>query len=260
MLSIPVSPLPAFADNYIWTWVNGDAHTLTVVDPGDATPVIAYAKQHRLTLEAILLTHHHLDHIGGVPDLLNEFPSCQVYGPVDSRIPWVTCGVSGHQTILIDTLSFQIMPIPGHTSTHIAYYEAAHGWLFCGDTLFSAGCGRVFDGSLEELYASLGQLMQLPDTTQIFCGHEYTQENLAFAAIVEPRNQFIHAHQLALTNLGACSLPSLMKTEKQINPFLRTKTGDFREFAQQHDVDLNDEFALFKALREEKTRLGSCSK
>jgi hydroxyacylglutathione hydrolase len=182
---LDVRPVGAFSDNYIWLIDSPRAHgRVLAVDPGDAAPVIAELERSGATLAAILLTHHHLDHIGGVPELLHR-AAVPVIGPHDTRIAQRTRAVrEGERCDLPDLgLSFEILEIPGHTLSHIAFW--GHGALFCGDTLFSAGCGRLFEGTPEQMNASLTKLRNLPPETRVFCGHEYTAANLRFALTVE---------------------------------------------------------------------------
>ncbi|MCL9684660.1 hydroxyacylglutathione hydrolase [Legionella maioricensis] len=248
-----VYPIPAFLDNYIWAIIDKKEGTFDCVDPGEAEPVLAFAKTHNLKLRTILLTHHHNDHIGGVGQLIKKYPTCFVYGPRDNRIPYVTHQVHANQTIQVGNYSFLVLSNPGHTSSHISYYEPEQGWLFCGDTLFSAGCGRVFDGTMEELHQSMLLFKNLPPTTQIFCAHEYTQQNLRFAQTVEPHNSAIKTH---LNNLHqqstSCSLPSTLDLELSINPFLRTGNKDVINYALQHGALSSESLEVFRTLRNQK--------
>ncbi|MCB1938741.1 MAG: hydroxyacylglutathione hydrolase [Rhodocyclaceae bacterium] len=214
-----IVPLPAFNDNYIWLMHNG-RHAVAV-DPGDAGPVQDFIAQHGLTLAAILITHHHHDHIGGIAALAGDAP---VYGPARESIAGVTTRLVEGDTVSIDALgvSFGVLDIPGHTAGHIAYL--APGTLFCGDTLFSAGCGRLFDGTAAQLFASLTKLAALPDDTQVYCTHEYTLANLAFASAAEPHNPARDAWLETCRRLrsnGQPTLPTTIGREKAVNPFLR---------------------------------------
>ncbi|MDH5633855.1 MAG: hydroxyacylglutathione hydrolase [Gammaproteobacteria bacterium] len=222
---LQVLHVPTLADNYVWLIHRpGQAETL-IVDPGESYPVETSLADHELRAAGILLTHHHHDHIGGVEELVRNMP-CPVYGP--ARIPQVdqpvTPGESLHITAL--NLDIQVLDVGGHTHDHVAYLAEEH--LFCGDALFSAGCGRIFDGTANQMAGSMARLRLLPDTTQIHCAHEYTASNLRFALTVEPTNLNIHEYIQIVTNLraqGLPSLPSSMKTEKLVNPFLRTDQG-----------------------------------
>src|SRR6202789_1393051 len=221
---INVRPVRAFSDNYIWLIDPPRAHGRVVaVDPGDAEPVIAELQRSGASLAAILLTHHHSDHIGGVPELLRRW-AVPVIGPDDPRIAQRTLTVrDGERCDLPDLgLCFEILEVPGHTLSHIAFW--GHGALFCGDTLFSAGCGRMFEGTPAQMNASLTRLRNLPPDTQVFCGHEYTAANLKFALTVEPDNRAALDYQAkvgALRDADAPTLPSQMALERRVNPFLR---------------------------------------
>jgi hydroxyacylglutathione hydrolase len=246
-----VTAVSAYYDNYIWMIITGQQ--VYCVDPGEAGPVLKFLENEELTLDAILLTHHHHDHIDGTDELLRAYPHLSVYGPKDSRIPMVTHTLQDGDLLPLESCEFKIMATPGHTSTHISYYESRHHWLFCGDTLFSAGCGRVFDGTIEELKASLDKLKNLPEETQVFCAHEYTQKNLRFAATVEPDNMAIrnYAHRL-LAKEKRCSLPSSIAIEKQVNPFLRTETAAAQAYAQHKGCKDTEPLSVFKLIRAEK--------
>ena len=248
-----IHALPAFHDNYIWMIHEKDQKYLICIDPGDAAPVISYIEQQQLGLSHILITHHHADHIGGVADLLAYYPTVSIYGPNDQRLVALFPMMMIASSLQIQDIYFEILVTPGHTRSHICYYAPKHRWLFCGDTLFSAGCGRVFDGTLEELYHSLQCIKQLPNDTLIYCAHEYSAQNIRFAAMIEPNNAAIKTHAMKLENrFNQCSLPTLLQLEKQINPFLRTKSPGLKAFAKQHEINPEDDFAIFKQLRAEK--------
>lgn len=252
-MRIDVIGLSAFKDNYIWLIINPIKRSISCIDPGDATPVLTYAKDNQLSLNHILLTHHHHDHINGVSELLAHFPNALVYGPLDDRIATTKRIVGSADVICIDNLTFQVLDTPGHTSSHICYYESTRGWLFCGDTLFSAGCGRVFDGTIEALHESVRALKQLPNETKLYCGHEYTRQNLQFAATIEPDNRAIHDYFLYLQNNPVlCSLPSTIAHEKEINPFMRTDTEMLQAVALASNLGSADSLSIFKYLREKK--------
>ncbi|MDD1784130.1 hydroxyacylglutathione hydrolase [Enterovibrio sp. ZSDZ35] len=219
---LSVSSIPAFNDNYIWLLKNDDNHCV-VVDPGDANPVIETLSQLGLTLDAILITHHHNDHIGGVNQLLSHFPSLTVYGPNTARFPFVTRPVADNDHFTLYGEDFTVFQVPGHTLDHVAYY--AKGMLFCGDTLFSGGCGRLFEGTPELMHRSLTALSALPDDTKVYCAHEYTQTNINFAQAIEPNNEALatYAYDVkALREAGQSTIPSTIALEKAINPFLRS--------------------------------------
>jgi hydroxyacylglutathione hydrolase len=248
-----VIPICALTDNYIWTIVN--QKMAICVDPGEAEPVKAFLKNQHLSLSAILLTHHHFDHINGVDELIKTETNLPIYGPADTRIPFINKAVKNLDTIALDAFEFTVFEIPGHTSSHICYYENNFGWLFCGDTLFSAGCGRVFDGSLELLYNSLETIKNLPDSTKIYCAHEYTLKNLQFAALVEPNNQAIQERIRELkASTNHCSLPSSLGLEKAINPFLRTDESTVQHYAREKGCKTDDPFSVFVQLRQDKDR------
>lgn len=250
-----IIPLPAFEDNYIWLIVNPATQSFICIDPGDARPVLNYAKQNQLSLTHLLITHHHEDHTGGINDLIKALPEVDVFGPADLRIPQINTPLKDEDIVPIDELCFKVLSIPGHTRTHIAYYEAKKAWLFCGDTLFSAGCGRVFDGTIEQLHQAIQRLKQLPDNTQIYCAHEYTLQNLNFAAMVDPVNEDIQSYILDLKQRpNPCSLPSSIALEKKINPFMRTLEPAVLTFAHAHGESSNDSLAIFKWLRELKNK------
>src|SRR6202051_4641936 len=220
---LDVRPVRAFSDNYIWLIDSPRAEVLVAVDPGDAAPVIAELRLRGGSLAAILLTHHHPDHIGGVPELLRHW-EVPVIGPDDARIAQRTRTVRGGERCELSELglSFEILQVPGHTVSHIAFW--GHGALFCGDTLFSAGCGRMFEGTPIEMSASLTKLRNLPPDTRVFCGHEYTAANLRFALTVDPYNGAALEYLSQVKRLRAAdrpTLPSTLGLEIRVNPFLR---------------------------------------
>ena len=213
-------PLPAFEDNYIWTLRDGAGRTL-VVDPGQAGPAFAAAAD-GLQPAGILLTHHHPDHIGGVEELLERWPSLPVIGPQDDRIHMATRRVGDGDRVELADWRFEVLAVPGHTVSHIAFH--GHGLLFCGDTLFSLGCGRLFEGTPAQMLASLDKLAALPGDTRVCCGHEYTLSNAAFARVVEPENPALLRRieeAQAMRQSGRPTLPSHLASERETNPFLR---------------------------------------
>jgi hydroxyacylglutathione hydrolase len=221
--ALTVQVVPAFQDNYLW--LIHDGVNAAIVDPGDAAPVLAALAQRKLSLTAILLTHHHADHIGGVPDLLRH-AKVPVFGPRGENIAAITERVGEGERIDVPGLALQleVFDVPGHTSGHIAYFSAAHHWLFCGDTLFAGGCGRLFEGTAAQMAASLDKLASLPDETEVFCAHEYTLANLRFASAADSDNAQLRERIVAETAKradGVPTIPSNIGLEKATNPFLR---------------------------------------
>lgn len=254
MSQIKVVPIHAFNDNYIWLLINDKKKEALCVDAGDSAPVLNYLSQNNLTLKALLITHHHLDHIGGAQDLIKKYPNISIYGPNDKRISHITHPVKHHDVIDIINFAndFKVIETPGHTTSHICFYSQTLQSLFCGDTLFSAGCGRLFEGTAKEMLNSLNQLAALADETKIYPAHEYTKSNLAFALSLEPNNAAMsEAYKWA--NQVICTLPSTMGKEKRINPFLRTNQyiKEKPSFLPQSLECLN-EVNLFQWIREQK--------
>ncbi|MBP6115853.1 MAG: hydroxyacylglutathione hydrolase [Neisseriaceae bacterium] len=244
-----IVPIPAFNDNYIWTLHQQDQ--AVVVDPGEAAPVLAFLQQQDLTLNALLLTHHHADHVGGVAELRQHFPDCPVYGP--ASIDLVTHTVTEPERIHTALGDFSVINIPGHTADHLGFiWSAATGpqHVFCGDTLFSAGCGRVFTGTYAQMFASLNKLNALPEDTLFYPAHEYTRSNLHFADRVDPGNDHIVA-ALAYCDHHPVSLPTSLAKERLINPFLRT---DSALIAATIGQVKGSEFDIFQTLRELKNQ------
>lgn len=217
-----LQPLPAFTDNYIWTLRESPVGAPVVVDPGDAAPVLAMADATGVAPAALLLTHHHPDHVGGAAELLRRWPGLPVFAPADDRIDLPCQRVGDGDTVEAGPWRFEVLAVPGHTLSHIAFH--GHGLLFCGDTLFSLGCGRLFEGTPGQMLASLDRLAALPPPTQVCCGHEYTLANAAFAAAIEPGNATLHrrtAEARALRDRDAPTLPARLADELAANPFLR---------------------------------------
>jgi hydroxyacylglutathione hydrolase len=213
--------IPAFKDNYIWLLRKGT--NAVVVDPGDARPVLDVLEREGLNLSSILVTHHHKDHQGGVADLLARYPAA-VFGPATESITGITQPLRGGESIRLNSLDveFQVLAVPGHTLGHIAYYGA--GCLFCGDTLFGAGCGRLFEGSPAQMFDSLSRIARLPEETVAYCAHEYTESNLRFALAVEPGNRHLQRRVDEVAVLRAkdqATVPFTLRLEKETNPFLR---------------------------------------
>jgi len=253
-------PLPAFTDNYIW--MLHDGRQAIVVDPGDAAPVVQALDTLGLGLQAILVTHHHADHVGGV-DTLREATGARVYGPARERIPEPLVRLAQGDVVEgadVLGLCFTVIDVPGHTAGHIAYYCAdmdGEPLLFCGDTLFSGGCGRLFEGTPAQMLDSLDQLAALPGNTRVCCTHEYTLSNLKFARAVEPGNAALLHYSSQCEALRAQqqpTLPSRMDLERDINPFLRVRQPTVAQAARGHDAQVpeNDAVAVLAALRQWK--------
>ena len=249
-----IIPLPAFRDNYIWLMRN--EHHALVVDPGDAQPVIDYLTHEGLQLAAILVTHHHADHVGGLSALLARW-RVPVHGPFNESIEGVSHPVAEGDHVCIDALNveFDVLDIPAHTAGHIAFVsrDTSARVLFCGDTLFSAGCGRLFEGSPMQLASSLAKLAALPDDTRVYCTHEYTLSNLAFASAAEPYNPARDAyteHCKVLREANQPTLPSTIGREKSINPFLRSDRAQIHDrITEQTGTRPKDAQACLAALR-----------
>ncbi|MBC9250303.1 hydroxyacylglutathione hydrolase [Pseudomonas alcaligenes] len=233
-----IDALPAFSDNYLWLLQDHAQQRCAVVDPGDAAPVLAWLDAHPgWQLSDILITHHHPDHIGGVAQL-KAASGATVYGPARENIPARDIALDEGARIQVLGRDFLIYAVPGHTLGHIAYHQAEAGWLFCGDTLFAAGCGRLFEGTPAQMHNSLQRLAALPDATLVFCTHEYTLSNLHFARAVEPANTIIaerFAEVSALRAAGKISLPSTIALEKASNPFLRCTQNAVKEKVDERD-------------------------
>ncbi len=251
--------VPAFSDNYIWLVCNkkpdGNKSSAVIVDPGDAAPVIKTLEENNIQPQAILITHFHHDHVGGIAKLLEVYPDVKVYGPEREPIPYMTEPLVGDEKIDFPDvgLSFQVMQVHGHTAGHIAYYDQQNGNLFCGDTLFACGCGRVFDGTLEDLHDALQNIAKLPADTQIYCAHEYTLDNIGFAKWVEPENPELLVREqaaMALIDNDQATVPSSLALELKTNPFLRTDQPHVIErVAQATGKKLNKPAEVFAAMR-----------
>ena len=246
---MPALPLPAFADNYIWCLPDTAGHWL-VVDPGQAAPVLAHAQSAGRGPAAILLTHHHGDHVGGVAGLLEHWPATPVYGPRDPRLSMVTCPVDGGEVFSIVNWTVQVIDVQGHTNSHLAFVVDDH--LFCGDALFSLGCGRMFEGTPARMLASLDRLANLPPHTLVCCGHEYTLANAAFALAVEPDNRALQQRLKEAQAMRAShrpTLPSTIGSELDCNPFLRTGAATIASAVAHLTGPAADRVAVFAALR-----------
>jgi hydroxyacylglutathione hydrolase len=249
-----IEPIPAFADNYIWLLVHGAQ--AAVVDPGDAAPVQRVLLAQQLELAAILVTHRHGDHVGGVTELAAG--GVPVYGPAGEPIPGRTQALREGDAIEVLGQRLQVLDVPGHTRGHIAYYSPALHALFCGDTLFAAGCGRLFEGTPAQMAASLAKLAALPGATRVYCAHEYTLGNLRFARAVEPDNAAVLEREARCTALRAQALPTVPSTlaeELDSNPFLRCDEPAVRSAAERIEAGAGTSaVACFAALRAWKNR------
>jgi hydroxyacylglutathione hydrolase len=265
MQKISCVSIPAFQDNYFW--LLSDGHAAAVVDPGDAAPVEAYLQAHGLQLSAILLTHHHRDHVGGVADLLRT-RNIPVYGPAGEAIEHLTEALAGGTQIELaaPAISFTVMDVPGHTRGHIAYFLAADGAqaprVFCGDTMFASGCGRLFEGTPAQMLASLDALSALPGATRVHCAHEYTLSNIRFARAAEPHNEALKVWEVEAQRLRAAAIPTVPTTlahELQVNPFLRSGVAQVQaDLAQALGLPAaelaGDRLKTFTAMRAWKDR------
>ncbi|MCP1456469.1 MULTISPECIES: hydroxyacylglutathione hydrolase [Pseudomonas] len=248
---IQISALPAFTDNYIWLLQDHATQRCAVVDPGDAAPVQAWLEAHPgWVLSDILITHHHHDHVGGVQALKNA-TNATVYGPASENIPARDQALHDNDKVSVLGWDFDVYAVPGHTLGHIAYYH--HGLLFCGDTLFAAGCGRLFEGTPAQMHHSLSRLAALPEDTLVYCTHEYTLGNLKFAAAVEPGNPDVAARLEKVgrqRSEGIMTLPSTLALEKLTNPFLRTTETSVKQKADERNGQRNQTPSeVFAALR-----------
>ncbi len=235
---IKIEAIPAYQDNYIWCMYDQHSRQAVVVDPGDAQPVLQMLAARQLVLDAIIITHHHFDHVGGVDDLLAANP-VSVYGPVNDTIPQLTDQLVENDHVELLGLDFTVFEVPGHTLDHIAFFSTAtddQPILFCGDTLFAGGCGRLFEGDAAMMHHSLSKLAALPAQTRVYCAHEYTLANLDFAIAVEPDNADLQQRikqDRRTREQSLPTVPSALALEKATNPFLRCDTGSIIDRAQQ---------------------------
>ena len=247
--------IPAFTDNYFWLMFEDNKKSAVIVDPGDYAPVIKSLKDNNLELTDILITHHHNDRIGGVSELKKVFPKVNIFGPSDPRIPADNI-VKNEDIIKLDSLNeeFRVLDVRGHTNSHIAYYFDKK--LFCGDTLFSCGCGRLFEGTYEDMHKALTKIKNLPKETLIYCAHEYTLDNIGFAKLLDPNNHDLIAREEEVKKIlkeGGYSVPSVLENELKINPFLRFDHKDVISSVQNHfNLKLNKESEIFKYTRQWK--------
>lgn len=251
---LQVTAIKAFSDNYIWC-IHDGTHA-AVVDPGDATPVFSFLKEQHLILTDILITHHHFDHTGGIEALHKAYPLACVIGPANPKIIGLTHTVcEGDKiSVLNEQIGFDVLETPGHTLDHIVFYNSQ--WLFCGDTLFSAGCGRMFEGTPKVFLSSLDKLAALPANTKVFCTHEYTLANLKFARYLLPEDSALADYeQWACEQREAdkTTLPSNIEQQRMINPFLLCHQADFQaKMEEKLQQNLNDAVDTFAAIRAAK--------
>lgn len=246
-----LNSIPAFDDNYIWVLTNNENHCL-IVDPGEAAPVLQAIAEHNWVPEAILLTHHHHDHVGGVKELVQRFPQIVVYGPAETQDKGTTRIVEEGDIALVLGHEFSVFATPGHTLGHICYFS--HPYLFCGDTLFSGGCGRLFEGTALQMYQSLKKISALPDDTLICCAHEYTLANMKFALSILPHDPSINDYYRKVNELrvkNQMTLPVILKNERRYNIFLRTEDIDLINEINKETI-LQQPEARFAWLRSKK--------
>ena len=247
-----LNSIPAFQDNYIWVLSEDDGRCL-IVDPGEAAPVLRAIEEHKWQPEAILLTHHHNDHVGGVQALRDAFPDVVVYGPAETQHKGTTQVVAEGDTVTVLGQDFSVFATPGHTLGHICFFSFPY--LFCGDTLFSGGCGRLFEGTATQMYQSFCKINALPDDTLICCAHEYTLGNMKFAVSVLPEDAEVQEYYKKVSELRAKkekTLPVILKNERKINLFLRTEDADLIEVINQEKVLQHPEerFAWLRAKKD----------
>lgn len=260
---LTISAIPAFSDNYIWCLSDAASQNALIVDPGQAQPVLDHLIEHGLTLDTILVTHHHPDHVGGIKELMSRFPDCRVTGPADSPYKGSTNLVHPGDEVIWQDMTFQVLGVPGHTLDHIAYFTDTqvngHPVLFCGDTLFVCGCGRLFEGSPEQMRQSLQTLRDLPGETKVYCAHEYTLANLRFARSWLPEDDGLRVFEQqcqAARDTGQPTVPSLLGDERRLNPFLRwddpAVMASARRYGATHGLPVDSDNSVFAAIRHSK--------
>jgi len=251
---IEVIPICALKDNYIWMLKDKNSNNAWIVDPGDSRPVINALKTNNICLKGILITHHHYDHTDGLKDLNKLIPNLKIYGSDKSEVPEINCKLKDNDEFTIFDIKFKAIAVPGHTLDHTAFH--GNNCLFSGDTLFSFGCGRIFEGTPEQMLNSLNKLKALPDDTKLYCGHEYTLNNLKFTKLVDPDNNELtskieFAENQAMVNEP--TLPSLLADEKKLNPFLRCEENAIKSSVEKYaNITLNNEVEVFTKLRDWK--------
>jgi hydroxyacylglutathione hydrolase len=258
---VDVVAIPQLQDNYAYLIIDRASGEAAVVDCAEAAPVLDEVKKQGVRLTSVLATHHHYDHVGGNDDLLGQVTGLRIYGSADDapRIPGITDRIRDGDQLKVGGLAARVIFIPAHTSGHVAYYFPDERAVFTGDTLFAAGCGRLFEGDAAQMKSSLGRLAALPDDTRVYCGHEYTQKNLEFAVSLEPGNQAATTKLADVRNLrkaGKPTIPSTIADEKATNPFLRTDSAELASTVRSKvpGIPANDEVALFAAVRALKDR------
>lgn len=260
---LTISAIPAFSDNYIWCLSDAANGKALIVDPGQAQPVLDHLAEQHLTLDTILVTHHHPDHVGGVRELQSAFAGCRVTGPADSPFQGSTSKVHPGDEVIWEDITFQVLGVPGHTLDHIAYFTdmevAGRPVLFCGDTLFVCGCGRLFEGSPEQMHQSLQTLRALPGKTAVYCAHEYTLANLRFARSWLPQDEALKDFEeqcQTARNAGKATVPSVLADEKRLNPFLRwddpAVIDAARSYCTRQGLPADSDSAIFSAIRHGK--------
>lgn len=250
MEQLQITLIPC-GDNYIYLLSHDER--ACVIDPAEATPVFNELKKQKLTLEQIWITHHHSDHVLGVLPL-KEQTNCTVTGPNDPRVPGLDRKVDEGETVSFGPATFEVLSVPGHTSTHIAYFSQGEASLFCGDCLFLGGCGRLFEGTPEEMLASLEKLKKLPDNTLVYCGHEYTENNLKFALTVEPNNRDLIERLQEVSSLryrGKPTIPAPLSIEKKTNPFLRADQLSIKQTLHMEQASKQEVFAKIRSLKDQ---------